>query len=119
MKKFRPALETLEEIEVLFVPRLQLWFDLPLQISPAPLPEFKLLSEAENACVSVDKPTPETGGPIARECEMKVENLSGHLGQDAGDAADRGVFASAGEGGHRGLSLSVVPPYFRHSIGET
>ncbi len=89
MKKFRPALEALEEIEILFAPRLQLWVGRLLQLA-AEFQEVNLISETEDAQVRVDESTPETRGPMARECEMEVEDLSGHLGQYAGDAADSG-----------------------------
>ena len=77
----------LEEIEILFVTRLQLWVDRLFQVS-AKLCEIKFLRKAEHSRVRVYESTPETSGPMARECEMEVEDLSGHLGQYAGDAAD-------------------------------
>ena len=42
------CLETLEEIEILFATRLQLWVDRLFQV-PAPLCEIKLLAEGEHA----------------------------------------------------------------------
>jgi len=74
----------LEEIEILFAPRLQLWVGRLLEIS-AEFQEVNLISEAEDAQVSVDESPPETRAPMARECEMEVENLSGHLCQYAED----------------------------------
>jgi hypothetical protein len=44
MKNFRPALESLEEIEALFVPRLRLSGDRILQFPATPLCEIKLLA---------------------------------------------------------------------------
>ncbi len=41
-----------EEIEILFAPRLQLWVDRLFQV-PAPLCEIKLLAKAEDAQVRV------------------------------------------------------------------
>jgi hypothetical protein len=87
MKNFRPALEALEGI-VPFAPRLQLWADHRLLQISAKFQEVNLISETEGTRVRVDESTPETRGPMARECEMEVEDLSSHLGQYAGDGAD-------------------------------
>jgi hypothetical protein len=89
MKEFLPALEALEEIEILFAPHFQLWVDRLFQ-APAKLCEIKLLAEAEDTRVRVDKTTPKTRAPVTRENEMEIEDLSGHLGQYAGDTANSG-----------------------------
>jgi hypothetical protein len=87
MKKFRPVLEALEGIEILFAPRLRLWVSRLLQLA-AEFQEVNLVSEAEDAQVRVYESTPKTCAPMAREGEMEIENLAGHLGQYAGDAED-------------------------------
>ena len=55
---------------------------------PAEFHEVNLISETEDRRVWVDESTPETRGPMAREREMEVEHLSGHLGQGTGDTVD-------------------------------
>ena len=83
--KLRHALEGI----VPFAPRLQLWVGRLLQLA-AEFQEVNLISETEDAQLRVDESPPETRGPMAREGEMEVEDLSGHLGQYAGDTADSG-----------------------------
>jgi hypothetical protein len=94
MKNFCPVLEALEGIEILFAPHFQLWVGRFLEVS-AELREVNFISETEDARVRVDESPPETRGPMAREGEMEIENMGGHLGQYAGEAADS--FADSSE----------------------
>jgi hypothetical protein len=81
--KLRHALEGI----VTFAPLFRLWAGRILQLA-AEFQEVNLISEAEDAPARVDESPQETRGPMAREGEMEVEDLSGHLGQYVGDAAD-------------------------------